>query len=163
MLKHSSFLVKSELQNIQKHSVMHQNTENISKLCFICFKCKICKNRWKTYKVCIIGSFSPSSFIKLSKLVPGYSKNLKKSPKVLLNQKVTQLVLWWKISQNVKFSPWTLKIVKNGPWDIKTLRKQILSLYFSYMAGLVLDCKFGEITQMVPEDWKFGSFSPWCI
>lgn len=72
--------------------------------------------------------FQSLIFQKLSNLVPGYSKNLKKTPKVLLNHKITYLVLWYKVSQNCKFSPSTLKIDKNGPWDIETLRKTIFVL-----------------------------------
>ena len=131
-------------------------------MCFTCFKCKIIKNRWKTHKVCKNWQFQSLIFQKLSNLVPSCSKNLKKSSKVLLNQKVTQLVLWWKVSQNVKFSPWTLKIVKNGPWDIKNFEKNkfcpctnLLWQDWSLIESLV------KITQMVPEVWKFDDFSPW--
>ena len=53
--------------------------------------------------------FQSLKFHKLAKLVPGYSKNLKKSPNVLFNHKVTYLVLWYKVSQNYKFSPCTLQ------------------------------------------------------
>lgn len=67
--------------------------------------------------------FQSLKFQKLSKLVPGYSKNMKKSSKVLFNYKVTYLVLWCKVSQNYKFSPYTLEIDINDPWDVKTLRK----------------------------------------
>ena len=81
--------------------------------------------------------FQSLKFHKLAKLVPGYSKNLKKSPKVLFNHKVTYLVLWCKVSQNYKFSPYTLEIDRNGPWDVKTLRKSILVLI------LIIFCRNG--------------------
>ena len=106
--------------------------------------------------------FQSPNFQKLSNLVPGHSKNLKKSPKVLINQKVTWLVLWWKVSQNVKFSPWTLKIVKNGPWDMENFEKNkfcpstnLLWQDWSLVESLVI------FTQMVPEVWKIDGFSPW--
>ena len=81
--------------------------------------------------------FQSLKFHKLSKLVPGYSKNMKMSPKVLFNHKVTYLVLWCKVSQNYKFSPYTLEIDINGPWDVKTLRNSILVLV------LIIFCRNG--------------------
>ena len=81
--------------------------------------------------------FQSLKFHKLSKLVPGYSKNMKMSPKVLFNHKVTYLVLWCKVSQNYKFSPCTLEFDRNGPWDVKTLRNSILVLV------LFILCRFG--------------------
>ena len=106
--------------------------------------------------------FQSLIFQKLSNLVPGCSKNLKKSPKVLLNHKMTYLALWYKVSQNCKFSPWTLKNDKNGPWDIKTLRKTnfVLVLLIYGRNGPWLEI-FGEITKLVPEVWWFGRFGPW--
>lgn len=97
---------------------------------------------------------------KMSKLVPGYSRNFKKSPKVLLNHKVTYLVLWCKVSQNYKFSPCTLEIDINGPWDVKTLRKAILVLV------LIILCRFGpyvkslEELQIGPSSLKLAKIVP---
>jgi hypothetical protein len=118
--------------------------------------------------------FQSLKFQKLSKLVPGYSKNMKKSPKVLLNHKVTYLVLWCKVSQNYKFSPCTLKIDKNGPWDIKTLRKTnfVLALLIygrngTWLQSLVKlhnrSLKFTKLADLVPGVFKSEKMELWSL
>ena len=84
--------------------------------------------------------FQSLKFHKLAKLVPGYSKNMKISPKVLFNHKVTYLVLWCKVSQNYKFSPCTLEIDINAPWDVKNFEK----------------INFGPSTNNLLQEWSLG-------
>ena len=96
--------------------------------------------------------FQSLKFHKLAKLVPDYSKNMKKSSKVLFNHKVTYLVLWCKVSQNYKFSPSTLEIDRKGPWDVKNFEKSNFGPYINNLLQVWSLCvKFGEMAELVPE------------
>ena len=113
--------------------------------------------------------FQSLKFHKMAKLVPGYSKNIKKSSKVLFNHKVTYLVLWCKVSQNYKFSPCTLEIDRNGPWDVKNFEKRNFGPYTNNLLqewSLVLSLvnlhdwslKFGELANIVPGYFKSENY-----
>ena len=112
VFKHSSFLVKSELQNIWKHSNVHQNTENITGIVFYMFQMQ---NDWKQMKneqSFQNWQFQSLNFQNLSNLVPRHVFCKISHQRSFWNHKLSYLVLWWKIWKFTILVPVLSKLAK---------------------------------------------------
>ena len=125
---------------------MHQNTENIPGLCFICFRCKMIENRWKMNKVCIISSFSPSTFKTCQNQSLGiyFVRKVTKGPLEITS--CHNYSFGEKFQKLSKLVPELFKVVKNGPWDFKSWK---ISKWFVYYWGLASFTPFWTL-----EEWQ---------